>query len=97
MPSQQEEAERGLKARLHQIPHPTDRAMLRRAIKKVVTSLTQAHKVEMEKMVAEIQHKIPHQYGCIWYKTNAVLGNGTCTCIKKDIKETAKKFNIEVK
>ena len=86
MPSQQEEAQRELKVRLHQIPHPTDRALLRRAIKKVVTSLTQAHKVEMGKMMEEILEAKFTQVGSVnaWVTTD-------------EIEAIAKKFNIEVK
>ena len=46
---EEEQAEKELKARLHQIPHPADRAMLRRAIKKVLAARSKTLHQQLQK------------------------------------------------
>ena len=66
-----------------------DRNVLSAYVQSKVTSLTEAHKVEMEKLVAEIL-KLPY------YGTVKEMGNDWAIKVD-DIKEKAKEFNIEVK
>ena len=51
-------------------------------VREILTSLTEAHNKEMEKMASEIYE--------------AVYDNDSCTCFKR-VERVAKKFNIEVK